>query len=54
LIERTGKKSDIYLIEVRNFIAQHFNSTNLLAGLGELIDEKQKSRVKSHLVMDTI
>ena len=54
LLERTGKKSDLYLPEVSDFIKRHFNTTNLLAGLGELISEKQKSFVKERLVSKTL
>jgi hypothetical protein len=54
LQERTGKKADEYLEEVKKFIVEHFNSTNLLAGLGELIDEKQKYFVKERLIAETV
>jgi hypothetical protein len=54
LQERTGKQAGEYLEEVKKFIIQHFNSTNLLAGLGELIDEKQKYFVKERLIAETV
>lgn len=54
LLERTDKKTDQYLSEVRKFIVKHFNSMNLLAGLGEVIDEKQKSWVKKSLIEETL
>ncbi|MDR0860819.1 MAG: nucleotidyl transferase AbiEii/AbiGii toxin family protein [Candidatus Peribacteria bacterium] len=54
LLERTGKKAEPYLQEVKKFIVSHFNEQNLLAGLGEVINEKQKYFVKTQLVQETI
>lgn len=50
--KRTGKSFDVYCREAADFV-ENFSSRKLLAGLGELIDEKQKSWVKEHLLEDT-
>lgn len=54
ILERTGKNIKEYLIEVKIFISETFNSTNILAWLGEVIDNKQKAFVKEKLVENTL
>jgi predicted nucleotidyltransferase component of viral defense system len=54
LMERTGKSTKEYLQEVRDFITRYFTPDLLLAGLGEVITNKQKARVKAHLIEETI
>lgn len=48
--DRLGKTLKQYVSDLKIFIRKSFNSNNLLAGLWELIDEKQKNFVKTHLV----
>jgi hypothetical protein len=35
-------------------ISDHFSSTTILHQLGEVLDDTQKPRVKTHLIADTI
>jgi len=52
--ERTGKSLSAYLKEILIFIPKHFSQDILLAGLWELISEKQKTFVKEKLVKEVI
>lgn len=54
LQEKTGKNIQDYLILVKTFIKKHFHQENILAGLWELIDNKQKIFVKEQLIQETI
>lgn len=49
---RTGKVLEDYCVEVADFV-KDFSSKKLLAGLGELVDDKQKDWVKKNLLKDT-
>jgi len=52
--ERTGKSLKDYLIFLPSFIKKHYNSKNILQGLGEVLDRKQKEWVKKELISETI
>lgn len=54
LQERTKKSYTEYLKKVVKFIPKHFNKKNLLAGLWELVEEKQKNFIKNELIQETI
>lgn len=46
---RTGKSLKNYLSELERFIKKNLSSTNILQGIGELINEKEKIWVKNNL-----
>ena len=48
--ERTGKTLNKYLNYLKKFISKNYTSKNVLQGLGEILDEKQKSWAKDHLI----
>ncbi len=50
--ERTGKSLSTYLKEILIFIPKHFNKENLLAGIGEVVNEKQKTFIKERLIQE--
>ncbi|TRZ80898.1 hypothetical protein D4R86_03545 [bacterium] len=52
--ERTGKTLKEYLEYLKKFIIKNYNSKNVLQGLGEILDEGQKSWAKDHLVTETV
>jgi len=52
--ERTGKNLKEYLNFLLDFIPKHFNQENILRGLGELVDEKQKYWIKKNLLSETL
>ncbi|PJA86609.1 MAG: hypothetical protein CO141_03805 [Candidatus Moranbacteria bacterium CG_4_9_14_3_um_filter_42_9] len=47
--EISGKNSREYCADLAIFIEKNFSKSNPLAGLGELVDEKQKSWIKEFL-----
>lgn len=47
--ERTGKNAVSYFRELEKFIDKNITERNILSGLGELIDPKQKDWVKKNL-----
>lgn len=49
IASRTDKTINEYLIEVKKYIEKHVHPKQMLSGLGELINEKQKVWVKEHL-----
>lgn len=51
---RTSKKLKEYLSVLKDFIEKHINTRNVLQGLGELIDEKQKGWVRNELKNDLL
>lgn len=51
--QRTGKSLDRYLKDCLEFI-EKFNNKDILHGLGELVDEKQKDWVRKNLKKDLI
>ena len=54
VMERTGKGLAAYLKEAMGFIKKIYTARNVLHGLGDALDEKQKSWAKDHLVSETI
>ncbi|MBN3039570.1 MAG: nucleotidyl transferase AbiEii/AbiGii toxin family protein [Candidatus Omnitrophica bacterium] len=54
IMERTSQDKNTYLKSVIMFIKKHFTSRNVLQGLGESLDEKQKVWVKAHLINETM
>lgn len=46
---RTGKNLKAYLGHLREFTRGHFSGRNILQGMGEVVDEKQKIWVKNRL-----
>lgn len=51
ILERTGKPSKDYFLSLESFL-ETLNSRDLLHGLGEVLDEKQKFFVKNKLLND--
>lgn len=47
--ERTGKNAAVYFSGLKKFIEKNITERNILAGLGELINPKQKDWVKKNL-----
>ncbi len=54
VLERTGRDTRTYLREVAAFIKKTYTSRNVLHGLGDALDEKQKAWAKEYLVSETI
>jgi len=52
--ERTGMSLAKLLEKTIDFIKQNYNSQNVLDGLGEVLNKKQKNWVKLNLIEDTI
>lgn len=52
--ERTGKTMGEYLYYLKKFIVKNYSKKNVLQGLGEILDEPQKSWAKDHLISETI
>lgn len=52
--ERTGKSLSEYLEYIKKFILKNYSSKNVLQGLGEILDESQKSWAKDHLISETV
>lgn len=52
--KRTGLGFDEYLRKCIDFIEEKFTQRNVLSGIGELLDEKQKVFVKNKLKNETI
>ncbi len=54
VMERTGKDTGTYLTSIAVFIKKTYTSRNVLHGLGDALDEKQKAWAKDHLVSETL
>ncbi len=54
VMERTGKDTRAYLTSAAVFIKKTYTPRNVLHGLGDALDEKQKVWAKDHLVSETI
>ena len=52
--ERTGKTLGEYFEYLKNFIVKNYSSKNVLQGLGEILDESQKSWAKEYLISETV
>ncbi|MDP3017695.1 MAG: hypothetical protein Q8N70_11570 [Deltaproteobacteria bacterium] len=54
VMERTGKGLAVYLKGAIGFIKKTYTDRNVLHGLGDVLDEKQKAWTKDHLIPETI
>ncbi|MDD3098645.1 MAG: nucleotidyl transferase AbiEii/AbiGii toxin family protein [Candidatus Pacebacteria bacterium] len=54
LKERINKSPEEYFSLLIKFIKKNYNSKNVLQGVGELVDEKQKSWLRKNLVSESI
>lgn len=54
ILERTGKDAGTYLTSITVFIEKTYTPRNVLHGLGDALDEKQKVWAKGHLVLETM
>ncbi len=54
VVERTGKDLAAYLKTAMVFVRKTYTARNVLHGLGDALDEKQKAWAKVHLVSETI
>jgi len=54
VMERTGQDLGEYLKRAMIFIKKTYTARNVLHGLGDALDEKQKAWAKAHLVAETI
>ncbi|TET65348.1 MAG: hypothetical protein E3J56_15780, partial [Candidatus Aminicenantes bacterium] len=52
--ERTGKSAEEYLEGLAWFIEKNFSEKNILYGLGEVLEEKQKVWVRKELIKETV
>ena len=52
--ERTGKSAEEYLGGLARFIEKNFSEKNILYGLGEILEEKQKEWVRKELIKETV
>ena len=52
--ERTKKSKREYLKYLIRFISKNFTFKNILQGLGEVLDVKQKAWVKKYLISEVI
>jgi len=52
ILERTGKDLKAYLAELADFVPRVFTPKAVLHGLGDVLDEKQKTWAKNRLVGD--
>lgn len=52
--ERTGKTLHEYLDFLKKFITKNYSAKNVLQGLGEILDERQKAWAKDHLISETM
>ncbi|MBI2094705.1 MAG: hypothetical protein HYT89_00875 [Candidatus Omnitrophica bacterium] len=52
--ERTGKTLGDYLRGLIPFIRKTYTARNILQGLGETLDDKQKAWARAHLVNETL
>jgi len=54
LKERINKSPEEYFNSLIKFIKKNYNSKNVLQGVGELVDEKQKDWLRKNLVLESI
>ncbi len=52
--ERTELHLRDYFLKAAHFIKQYYNSRNLLQGLGDALDNKQKAWARNHLIPATL
>jgi len=54
IMERTGKTSEEYIEFLIPFIERTYGSKNILYGLGEVLEEKQKDWVRKELIQEMV
>jgi len=54
IIERSGLTTDKFFTQLLKKLPSHFKESTILAGLGEVLDEKQKLWVKKSLLEETL
>ncbi len=54
VLERTGKNARDYLRDTAKFIKKTYTARNVLQGLGEALNDKQKIWAKDHLITETV
>jgi predicted nucleotidyltransferase component of viral defense system len=54
ILERNGKSAQHLIHMLIQELPKHFTENSVLAGLGEVLTDKQKSRVKAHLLDKTL
>jgi len=54
IIERLGKTLEEYIEFLVPFIERTYNEKNILGGLGEILEEKQKEWVKKELIQEMV
>ena len=54
IVERTGKSMTAYLQAVIRFIKKTYTARNVLHGLGDALDDRQKNWARDHLIAETI
>lgn len=54
IMERTGKTLEEYIEFLVPFVERTYNEKNILHGLGEVLEEKQKEWVKKELIQDMV
>ncbi len=52
--ERTGKNLDDFLTFLSTYIKKKFSKKNILLGLGEVLEEKQKEWIRQNLINDVL
>jgi predicted nucleotidyltransferase component of viral defense system len=52
--ERSGKSSETFIKKLLQELPHYFTENSVLAGLGDVLTDKQKARVKPHLLDETI
>jgi len=54
IMERTGKTLEGYIEYLVPFIERTYNDKNILHGLGEILEEKQKNWIKKELIQEIV
>ncbi|TEU07227.1 MAG: hypothetical protein E3J22_02020 [Candidatus Aminicenantes bacterium] len=54
IMERTGKTLEGYIEYLVPFIERTYNDKNILHGLGEILEEKQKNWIKKELIQEMV
>jgi hypothetical protein len=54
IMERTGKTLEEYIEFLVPFVERTYNEKNILHGLGEVLEEKQKEWVKKELIQEMV
>lgn len=52
--ERTGKSLENFIVYIKRFIVKNYSKKNILQGMGEILNESQKTWDKDHLISETI